>query len=276
MVRSTLMLLMVSQEIYDLFTHRTSQENGVLTASLVFTAKPCARLQSILDKHSLKNFVYAMEFNPVNKLDLPVKSTLNSIAGVYLCINLVNGKFYVGSASKNCLYRRYISHLLNYRGGSKLVNHAVKKYGLENFAFVVIETTINDKNRIEILSIEQKYIDLLSPKYNIAKIAGSVLNLKWSLESKSRLANNKKHLKHLTRLRMANLSKPVSAETRALMRLKALNRAPMSTETRQKMSLNNHKSVKIVAYLANSNIIYKEFSSIADAAEHFYSSAQAQ
>jgi hypothetical protein len=50
--------------------------------------------------------------------------------------------------------------LLN-KGGSKLVNLAVKKYGLQNFAFVVIETAINGKDRAEILSIEQKYINLL-------------------------------------------------------------------------------------------------------------------
>jgi len=49
---------------------------------------------------------------------------------------------------------------------------------LENFAFVVIEITKEVKNKEEILRIEQKYIDLLLPEYNIAKIAGSRLNTK--------------------------------------------------------------------------------------------------
>jgi hypothetical protein len=38
----------------------------------------------------------------------------------------------------------------------------------------------------------------------------------------------------------------------------------------KKMSLNNNKSVKIVAYLADSNTFFKEFSSIADAAQIFF------
>jgi hypothetical protein len=54
---------------------------------------------------------------------------------------LINGKTYVGSASINCMYKRYSSHLLKGIGGSLLLKRAVLKYGLENFAFLVIETT---------------------------------------------------------------------------------------------------------------------------------------
>jgi hypothetical protein len=36
------------------------------------------------------------------------------------------------------------------------------------------------------------------------------------------------------------------------------------------MSLNNNKSIKIIAYFADSNLVYKEFISIAEAAEHFF------
>lgn len=39
-------------------------------------------------------------------------------------------------------------HLLNSVGGSVIVKRAVKKYGLENFAFVVAETADNVKNRV--------------------------------------------------------------------------------------------------------------------------------
>lgn len=78
-----------------------------------------------------------------------VKKTLNSISalrplrralglpdgGVYVCINLVNGKMYVGSAYLNSMYRRYRGHLYLAKGGSKIVNNSVLKYGLINFAF---------------------------------------------------------------------------------------------------------------------------------------------
>ena len=36
------------------------------------------------------------------------------------------------------------------------------------------------------------------------------------------------------------------------------------------MSLNNNKSVKIIAYFSDSNLVYKEFISMAEAAEHFF------
>jgi group I intron endonuclease len=160
-----------------------------------------------------------LEYNSINKINLPVKKTLNSIADTYICINLINRKTYVGSASINCMYRRYSGHLLKGIGGSLLVKRAVKKYGLENFAFIVIETTTEIKNKQEILRIEQKYIDLLLPVYNIAKIARSRLNTKWSLESKARQSIRMKE--HLDKIRI--LKKPVSEETRALLRTIALN-----------------------------------------------------
>lgn len=38
----------------------------------------------------------------VNPLNLAIKQTLNSLAGVYLCINLIDGKIYVGA--EQCFY----------------------------------------------------------------------------------------------------------------------------------------------------------------------------
>jgi len=102
------------------------------------------------------------------------------------------------------MYRRFSAHLLKSKGGSIRVNRAVKKHGLENFAFVVIETTSNGKNVTEILKMEQKYIDTLLPDYNIAKIAGSVLNTKWSLDSKIRRRASAQLKEHLEKLRLIN------------------------------------------------------------------------
>ena len=36
------------------------------------------------------------------------------------------------------------------------------------------------------------------------------------------------------------------------------------------MSINNNKSVKIIAYSSDSNLVYREFLSIAAAASHFF------
>lgn len=248
----------------------TESERLIYPSGLIFTKIPSSRLLLILNKYKLYNPIYILEYNPDNKLNIPVKQTLNSLAGVYLCINLINGKIYVGSAAIKNMYRRYSAHLLKGKGGSLLVKRAVLKYGLENFAFVVIETTKNIKNKAEIISIEQKYIDMLNPKYNIAKIAGSLLNFKWSLESKLRLKKSLKLKTHLENLRILRINRRVSLETRKLLKEKALSRAKITNETRKKMSLNNNKAVKILAYFAKNGEIYQEFVSIAAAAEHFF------
>ena len=50
-------------------------------------------------KNNLNDPVFILESKPINKIDLSVKSTLNSIAGKQLSIQLINGNIYVGSAS---------------------------------------------------------------------------------------------------------------------------------------------------------------------------------
>lgn len=106
--------------------------------------------------------------------------------------------------------------------------------------------------------MEQKYIDTLLPDYNIAKIAGSVLNTKWSLESKIRRKLSSQFKEHLENLRLISTGKILSAETKALLRSIALKRT-FTDETKKKMSLNNNKSVKIIAYFSESKLVYTEF-----------------
>lgn|GEM_PF-4464109 len=164
--------------------------------SLSLIENPSSRLTKILSQHNLPKPVYILEHScGGNKTG--IKNILNSIAGVYICINLVNGKMYVGSAAFNRMFRRCRAHLYLAAGGSKLVNRSVLKYGLINFAFVVIETIsppaplgyeveasireeVHNLDKKAILSLEQKYLDLLNPAYNIVKIAArsTVLNLK--------------------------------------------------------------------------------------------------
>jgi hypothetical protein len=168
-------------ELFKFFYFYVNELDTVVVMQAVilgFSLKPSSKLNTILKKKNISSYKYILEYNPENPLNLPIKQTLNSIAGVYLCINLIDEKLYVGSAGINRMYRRYTGHLLNSKGGSILVNRAVKKHGLKNFAFVVIETTPDGKNVTEILKMEQKYIDTLLPEYNIAKIAGSLLNTK--------------------------------------------------------------------------------------------------
>lgn len=58
---------------------------------------------------------------------------------MYAIINLVNGKMYVGSVVTGNLYMRFNKYL--YGGySSKIVAQAIQKYGVVDFAFVILET----------------------------------------------------------------------------------------------------------------------------------------
>lgn len=211
--------------------------------------------------HNLKPIFY-LESNGETK---NCKNILNREAGIYLCINLYNGKLYVGSASKGYIYRRYRCHLFPSKNiGSQIVKKALLKYGISNFAFVVLETLENNKELI--LSKEQYYIDLLQPVYNIAKVAGSVIGVKRTIEQrlKQSLSISPEHIEILLNI---NKNKIVSEYTRNLLRQKIIGRK-VSETTRIKISINNAKSTPI-EILENNNIVHT-FKSIKECAEYFY------
>ncbi len=58
------------------------------------------------------------------------------------------------------------------------------KYGYSQFSVEIIEYC----EPSEVLKKEQYYLDLLKPKYNILKIAGSFVGFKHSTEIKEKLA----------------------------------------------------------------------------------------
>lgn len=67
-----------------------------------------------------------------------IRSETRKKAGIYGIFNLVTGDFYIGSAISNRFYHRFYRHLI--KGlGSQPVSNSVKKYELENFAFVILE-----------------------------------------------------------------------------------------------------------------------------------------
>lgn len=97
------------------------------------------------------------------------------IAYIYMIINVLNGKFYIGST--NNYINRFYAHKNELRKGthhSKHLQKAWDKYGEEAFEFVVIEEFyINDKE--DKFNKEQIYLDKLQPfddkGYNISKRA---------------------------------------------------------------------------------------------------------
>ena len=100
----------------------------------------------------------------------------------------MNGKYYIGSAATNRIYRRFRSHFILKSEGSKLLTSAVALYGLENFSFFILEYYPGfvhkedlKKAHLNLLKLETHYLQLLKPKYNILTVAGSNLGHKHSL-----------------------------------------------------------------------------------------------
>src|SRR6185503_19285195 len=103
-------------------------------------------------------------------------------SGIYKIINLINEKFYIGSAVN--IRKRWNCHKYQLRKNKHPNSHlqnAWNKYGELNFKLELIEF-IENKN--ELLFREQFYIDTLKPPYNLAPNAKSMLGFKHNEASK--------------------------------------------------------------------------------------------
>lgn len=100
---------------------------------------------------------------------------------------------YIGSAVN--LSKRWPNHLsdlkINKHGNSKL-QHAYNKYGKNNFEFRVLRV-VEDKK--DLVKIEQFYLDMYKPYYNICKTAGSCLGIRRTEKAKKNMSNARKGMK---------------------------------------------------------------------------------
>ena len=89
---------------------------------------------------------------------------INNYGFVYITINLINGKMYIGQHKHNCDDYRYI-------GSGKHFKNAVAKYGKDNFKRIIIEYA---KTKKDLNECEEKWIwffDAVNSDdfYNISK-----------------------------------------------------------------------------------------------------------
>jgi group I intron endonuclease len=115
--------------------------------------------------------------------------SLSQKSGIYKITNTVNQKIYVGSAvNLQARFNNHKSHLRKNTHHSIKLQRAWNKYGEDAFIFSVIEFVHETENLIK---REQFYFDVLIPfgknGYNIATVAGSILGVKRSDETKEKL-----------------------------------------------------------------------------------------
>jgi group I intron endonuclease len=220
------------------------------------------KLQTIINELGLSPiYVYEnLNLEPTRK---QILNNTRGLSGVYMIINKITKDYYIGSASTNRFYARFSNHLIYFRG-NKIVKLAVKKYDLENFAFIVLDlypNIVTKENNKELLDLEDKYLKLLVPNYNILTEAGSSFGYKHTEIDRKKM---KDIYSDARRKMIGSLNKnpKFSSETIERMRAKALTRPPMSDETKKKCIANTRP---VVLYNLD-RTIYGKYSTILEAA----------
>lgn len=253
--------------------------NTITTTTLnkrYFSTSPCfAKIDSPLGNSDIVNkFLKSKSLHPVfiyNNLDEDsvrrnIAKETKGLSGVYMVLNKETLSYYIGSASTDRFNSRFTSHLI-YFTGSKMVKNSVKKYGLHNFSFIVLELfpeIVNQENNKKLLDLEDFYIKSLLPDYNILTEAGSSFGYKHTEVTRIKMKTNYSEDRR-NKIGNLNRGKSFSAETIQAMRESALNRKKLNY-TEQGV-LNMKKNSKSIIVKELNNTVYGEFNSIVDTAE---------
>nr|YP_010951068.1 cytochrome b [Nannizziopsis barbatae]WML69465.1 cytochrome b [Nannizziopsis barbatae] len=210
------------------------------------------------------NPVYVYENLELESTRKNIYEDVKNLSGIYMIFNKITKDYYIGSASTKRFFPRFCNHLI-YFIGSKIVKLAVKKYKLNNFAFLILElypNIVTKDNNKELIDLEDSYLKLLLPNYNILTEAGSSFGYKHTEIDRQKM---KDIYSNERREKIGNLNrnKKLSIETIERMRNSALKRLPMSEETRKKIGVNSSKPV--ILYNLD-RTIYGKYDSILEAA----------
>lgn len=180
-------------------------------------------------------------------------------SGIYLWINNINGKKYVGSAvdlNKRLINYFNLSYLID-RIDTMIIYKALLTYGFENFTLEILEYC----EPSELLKKEQYYLDTLNPEYNILKTAGSRLGAKHTKEA-------------LAKIKAGALNRSEDALIKNLEHLKKLNSSQKHKEHLAKLNSSpEHIAIQAfpVIVLNTENGESIEFRSISQAANYLQS-----
>ena len=164
---------------------------------------------------------------------------------IYIATNQINGKQYVGKTVRPLSERR-VTHQLNATKGQKSAFYnALRKYGFDAFDWDVVIDDVpdDDLNSLEIENI--KWFDSKAPNgYNLTDGGDGLNNPTQETRDKIGLANKNRPPEVIEKMRMAQLGKKASLETRAKMSLKRKGKKLncvriVSVETRAKISQSN-------------------------------------
>ena len=160
-------------------------------------------------------------------------------SGVYLILNTKNNHKYVGSSVNLSRRERIHFHKLNKQTHENThLQRAWNKYGEDAFDLHALALCAREKKSL--LALEQHFIDLLLPEYNILPIAGSPIGYIHTKESRTKMSNagkGRKHtVEHNAKISVANKGRKHTPEAKANMSAAGMRRPPPSAETKAKLS----------------------------------------
>jgi group I intron endonuclease len=182
-------------------------------------------------------------------------------AGVYLWRNQISGKIYIGSAVNlsNRLSHYFSAKFMEavLKRSKSAIYSAILNLGISFFKLEILEYC----SREECIKIEQKYINLLQPSYNILKIAGSSLGITRSEETRAKMSVANKGKNNPM---FGKTGKTPSEETRAKMSAWQMG-VPKSVEHKEKLSLGNPncKKIEVTDLYLNSKTTYNSINKAA-------------
>ena len=222
-------------------------------------------LYKFIEEHSI-NPVYSFENIGSAETRENLKKKLAGLSGIYIIFNKTTGDYYIGSASTNRFYSRYCNHLIHLTG-SKVVKNAVRKYKIDNFAFLVLELfpeKVNKENNKKLLDLEDFYLKWLLPNYNILTEAGNSFGYKHTELSRINMVDNYSKERR-DKIDSLNRGNNFSEETIEKMRKAALNKAK-TNYSEKALSNMKKKSKAIIVYNLN-RTTFGEYPSIVEASK---------
>jgi group I intron endonuclease len=173
----------IDREIID--SDSNDIDNKTLDLKLNNLPSPKAP-KSNKNKHiieKLRNIQAEAKFIDIKVSKIDILLNIKNKAGIYMFFNLFNGNTYIGSSVK--LDRRFRVHMSSIGSVNLPLYKALNKYGVNNFVFLIIQYC--DPVEDICLGLEQNFLDLYKPKYNILKLAGSSQGFKHSPDTIAKL-----------------------------------------------------------------------------------------
>lgn len=202
-----------------------------------------------------------------SNVQVKIKKLSQGQSGVYKITNIKNKNQYIGSvitkkASLNRLYARFRNHFFNHHKPFP-ISRAVKKYGVANFSWEILEFTNIETTRTR----ETYYIQTLKPEYNLLESAENSLGYSHTPETLVKM-KTKYSQERREKIRNLNRNKKLSPEIRKKMSQAARQRTLEQNQKHHQIceSFNKHRFSKPTQILdATSLKILGNYSSLSEA-----------